>query len=458
MVKLSTVFTALLVGLAPFMLGGNRPILWALNAVGVGIALILIGGALATRHGRQIDLSLESIAPAFVGWLFLLLWMLFQLIPWSVGGIGHPAWGLTAQALGEQLWSPISVDLVATKLAILRHLILGGVFLSVYLVSRQRENAALFLGILIGFFCFYAAYGLIRLTFQIDRIWWFPVPNVPYVTSTFIGQNTAATYFGLGVIAVTALLVRSFNRVLETGKNLAGAERRESLVNALTWSFGGLAVIWFLLVTALLLTASRGGILATLGAIAVMLFLRTIRGRNKSGSLSRIVIASSLLLAVIAVVEVAGGQFVSRLLISGITDMDRYYAMQAALTAALDHLWTGAGAGTFQSIFPLYRPASLDATGFWSSSHSDYIDAVVGLGIPGFGALLLTLGHLAYRSLKGVMERRRDSHFALIGLSATILVGLHGFVDFSLQIQGVAITFIALLGMGVAQSQSSQRG
>jgi hypothetical protein len=56
------------------------------------------------------------------------------------------------------------------------------------------------------------------------------------------------------------------------------------------------------------------------------------------------------------------------------------------------------------------------------------------------------------------MLRRRDSHFPLIALSATVLVGLHGFVDFSLQIQGVAISYIALMGMGVAQSRGSQRG
>jgi O-antigen ligase len=403
-------------------------------------------------------LSPEIIAPAVVGWFFLLLWMLFQLVPWDSTELGHPAWGLAASALDERLGGSISVDPTATKLALLRHLILGGVFLSVYCLSRQRENAALFLGILIGFFCFYAAFGLIRLSFQIDRIWWFPVGNVSSFTGTFIGRNTAATYFGLGVVTVTALLARSLNRALQLGSNLSGADRRDVFVDALTGSFGRLAVIWLLLLTALLLTASRGGILASLGAIAVMLFLRTFRGRNKPGSLSRFVIGGSLLLAVVVVIEVAGGKFLSRLFISGIKDIDRYHAMQAAVTAASDHLWTGSGAGTFQSIFPLYRPASLDKTGFWSSAHSDYLDSLVGLGVPGFGALLFILANLAYRTLKGVRARRRDSHFALIALSATVLVGLHGFVDFSLQIQGVTTTYIALMGMGVAQSQGSQRG
>jgi hypothetical protein len=36
------------------------------------------------------------------------------------------------------------------------------------------------------------------------------------------------------------------------------------------------------------------------------------------------------------------------------------------------------------------------------------------------------------------------------------LLGAHALVDFSMQMQAVAITFMALLGAGVAQSASSR--
>ena len=39
---------------------------------------------------------------------------------------------------------------------------------------------------------------------------------------------------------------------------------------------------------------------------------------------------------------------------------------------------------------------------------------------------------------------------------AAFLVGIHASVDFSLQIQAVALTFIAILGAGVAQAESSR--
>jgi O-antigen ligase len=186
--------------------------------------------------------------------------------------------------------------------------------------------------------------------------------------------------------------------------------------------------------------------------------MRALRGQEGRSATQRLLDAGALLIGVIAIMEVAGGRIASRILLSGVTDPDRYQAMQAALRAALDHLWTGSGAGTFQSVFPLYRPASLVGTGYWSSAHSDYLDAFLGLGILGSAVLLFLLASLTYRVLNGVFARRRDSHFALTGVAATVLVGLHGFVDFSLQIQGVSVTYVALLALGVAQSQGSGRG
>jgi hypothetical protein len=42
-------------------------------------------------------------------------------------------------------------------------------------------------------------------------------------------------------------------------------------------------------------------------------------------------------------------------------------------------------------------------------------------------------------------------------VSVAFLLGVHSLVDFSLQMQAIAITFMALLGLGVAQSESSRQ-
>jgi hypothetical protein len=43
-----------------------------------------------------------------------------------------------------------------------------------------------------------------------------------------------------------------------------------------------------------------------------------------------------------------------------------------------------------------------------------------------------------------------------VAASIGFMLGIHALVDFSLQMQAIAITFMALLGAGVAQSESSK--
>jgi hypothetical protein len=44
----------------------------------------------------------------------------------------------------------------------------------------------------------------------------------------------------------------------------------------------------------------------------------------------------------------------------------------------------------------------------------------------------------------------------MVAVGATVLVALHSLVDFSLQIQAIALSYAMLLGVGVAQSESSR--
>ena len=85
-------------------------------------------------------------------------------------------------------------------------------------------------------------------------------------------------------------------------------------------------------------------------------------------------------------------------------------------------------------------------------AHNTYVEHLVELGVP--ATVLLYLGPLLLFGycLRGVFARRRERVFALVAVGATLLVGLHALVDFSLQIPAVAVTFAALLGLGVAQA------
>jgi hypothetical protein len=62
---------------------------------------------------------------------------------------------------------------------------------------------------------------------------------------------------------------------------------------------------------------------------------------------------------------------------------------------------------------------------------------------------------LVWKCCKGAIARQQIT-VPSIAAGVAFLVGVHALVDFSLQIQAVTLTFMAILGAGVAQSVSSQ--
>lgn len=79
------------------------------------------------------------------------------------------------------------------------------------------------------------------------------------------------------------------------------------------------------------------------------------------------------------------------------------------------------------------------------------------LGLPAALALDAALFWLALIALKGVAERRRGRAFPALGVAATLLVGLHALVDFSLQIPAVAVLYAFIMGVAVAQSAPQRK-
>ena len=60
---------------------------------------------------------------------------------------------------------------------------------------------------------------------------------------------------------------------------------------------------------------------------------------------------------------------------------------------------------------------------------------------------------LVWDCVKGAKTRRRNATIPTIAASVSFLVAANALVDFSLQIQAVTLTFMAVLGAGVAQAR-----
>ena len=132
----------------------------------------------------------------------------------------------------------------------------------------------------------------------------------------------------------------------------------------------------------------------------------------------------------------------------------RQIAYAATLRAIADAPWLGTGLGTFRDVFEAYQPADLPKT--WYHAHNSYLENALELGIPAAVLLALAPALAAVRCWQGVRTRRRDHHYAALGVAATVLVGLHAMLDFSLELAGVTVPYAVLLGVGLAQAYPTQ--
>jgi O-antigen ligase len=133
----------------------------------------------------------------------------------------------------------------------------------------------------------------------------------------------------------------------------------------------------------------------------------------------------------------------------------RLNAYKIALTAIADNPWRGFGLGAFDAAFKMYRDSTVRA--WFHHAHNDYLELAVELGVP--FALMYLFAVMAAISccVQGAAKRKRDEVFPILAVAASATVGLHSFVDFSMQIPAVAAIYSGILGLGVAQSWSTRR-
>jgi tetratricopeptide (TPR) repeat protein len=127
------------------------------------------------------------------------------------------------------------------------------------------------------------------------------------------------------------------------------------------------------------------------------------------------------------------------------------------LQGARDYFWTGSGVGTFA--FAFRRPAMYLPLKTIDHAHSDYLEALVELGVPAglflIGILAFFWARTAWRIAEAGSHRRRMLAMGCwLGASGILL---HAAVDFPLRIPAVAALAAVLAGLASGLSASRQR-
>jgi O-antigen ligase len=201
--------------------------------------------------------------------------------------------------------------------------------------------------------------------------------------------------------------------------------------------------------TALLLSRSRAGNAAALAGVAALMIALTLAwGRGSARGFFLLVTA-----LLVGAVWVAGDALFLRLDGGEIGLGDRPAIWGRALAAIADRPLTGHGLGAYPDIAHLYRDATLAGLdGTIDQAHSTYLELAAEVGAPLTIALVCGFVWLAVTCLGAVVKYRPDPVPAAAGFAATIIVGLHSIVDFSLQIPAVTLTYLMLAGAGLGRA------
>lgn len=194
------------------------------------------------------------------------------------------------------------------------------------------------------------------------------------------------------------------------------------------------------------LSLSRGGIAAYLGGAALFMALgvrRRSQGGGGAGQGARWwLILAGLAAALATAAYLALDPILSELRTAWRPGEELKVGLwRQGLAILRDYPLTGIGRGAFASVYPVYKTETELVT--FTHLENEWLQSLVELGVP---AGLLLVGALGWTWLAAA--RRRDLSWVDVGLLAgTATVAAHDLVDFSLQLAGVALPFMAALGL-----------
>lgn len=444
---------ALLV-LAPLPFGSNRPWAWSLIAIGVAITLVIWAVGVARTPGA-IRIPWKRHMPATAAFLLAIGWFFLQASGLTPSAWDHPLWAEAEAALGRDIGGAISLNPNASFDGAMRLLTYGAVFwLALHFCRSRRRTKQLLWAIVISGTA-YSAYGLVVQFSGSNTILWFDkwaYENV--VTATFVNRNNFATYAALVIVAAFGLLTRKADEAAVLGiANRAGIAH---ILDSLGPQVFALLIALFITGTALLLTASRGGIVSA--AIGILVFLAGLVLYKRRRIRRTIVFSGIVILGGLVLLSFSGREVVTRLQQSSDDLSGRGQVWETTRQAISEQPWLGTGLGTFPDVAIRMRDKDLppQASAFLRA-HNGYLEMILEGGIIGFALITAALVWLTGWCIYGILMRHEDGIFPCVGLAATGVVAAHAYVDFSLQIPAVAMIYVAILATGCAQANRHTR-
>jgi hypothetical protein len=323
--RLAIIERALIWGLAaglawaPLWYGGND-----LFALGVN-AILFPGLALAYEvsilvRGERHPIGIRTIGLPAGMFAAVLFWVWLQTAVGVPSTLSHPIWSMATAALGKPVAASISVNRDFTAQALVEFITVASVFWLALQLCRDAIRALFLLRAIAVIVATYAAWGLVGFALHAGRMPWLESSQgIHYVTSTFINRNSFATYAGIGLVVVCALMLQLYRHRVASAHG-PWQLRLATFIETTGEQGAILLACGFLILVAVLLSVSRGGIIAT-GLGAFVLGASTFRRRRRrEGELLETIAFGTVLVSVVFLAF--GDAFIGKLGERGLTSSD----------------------------------------------------------------------------------------------------------------------------------------
>lgn len=384
----------LVLAVAPWPLGSNRDWAWPVLSALLAVAAILaLSGRALTTHQR---VSIAAFL-ALCGWMML-----------------------------QGFWT---YDFYETRSDILKTIMLLALFLVTVRVLEGRDRQEIVIYLLVVVALAQATLGgLQQLMFDLPRS-----------RGSFPNPNHFAGYLEIVIcLAIGAMIALQ-------GQPRAG--RPLSPIEMITGELGRLRLAIIIMVVALVMSRSRMGNVAFFSSILVTSIIAFYYTRSVN-RYTVILLTSILVLDVFIIGNYFGIERLSeRFTKAGTEAVSRINLQSYNARIIGDHLWTGTGAGSFETVFSQYRDEAVTRKA--THAENEYAEFLVELGLIGCIPLLVILatGIHAQVSLLGSMSPPFDRGIAFGCLAATISILIHGIADVNLQIPANSMLFVLALAL-----------
>jgi O-antigen ligase len=402
--KFVRVGTYILTGFAVLSFGGVEA--WGQAILEIGAAVLFVFWAVVVTRRQQLEVRWN--------WLYL------------------PLLALGAVALMQYAFG-LSVYSYLTKIEALKwgaYLLLFFLGLESFRTKDHLKQLAWFvlsLGFAVSLFAIVQ-----HFTFNGKLYWFVSVPDGAAPFGPFVNTNHFAGFVEL--VAPLGLALLSFP---------SRRREREHVILLLLFTI--------VPVGAVVLSASRGGIIGLMLEFALLVFLsRTHQFGRKQllGAAGIAVLAGGFTFWLGVSAAVQRFEQLSR---AGIARELRVSMYEDTWRIFADHPWVGTGLGTLVTVYPQY--ASFYDGRTVDHAHNDYLELLADTGLMGGLCGLSFIALLFWQGLKRLEDAEWGSARAIRAGSLAACVGIliHSLVDFNLHIPSNALLFLLFAGAATAK-------